>query len=227
METLYGYLYIVKNFLEKNKLEENLFLYNDVNNLIIQTDFSKLFCDKTKLFSIGFNLEENKLTDSYYDFLASEARQASLVAIAKKDVPVKHWNSLSRTITIFKDYKGLISWTGTAFEYLMPNINLKRYEGSLLDESSKFAVLSQIEYGEKIKKPWGISESAFNLMDLNRNYQYKAFGVPWLGLKRGLEDDIVISPYSTFLSLYDALEEGINNLKRLEKNGAKRKIWIL
>ena len=220
METLYGYLYIVKNFLEKNKLEENLFLYNDVNNLIIQTDFSKLFCDKTKLFSIGFNLEENKLTDSYYDFLASEARQASLVAIAKKDVPVKHWNSLSRTITIFKDYKGLISWTGTAFEYLMPNINLKRYPGSLLDESSKFAILSQKEYCKRLGAPWGISESAYNLRDLNYNYQYKAFGIPWLGLKRGLEYDLVISPYSTFLALEEGEKTAVSNIRLLEKNGA-------
>lgn len=105
----------------------------------------------------------------------------------------------------------------------MPNVNFKRYEGSLLDEASKFAVLSQIEYAKKLKVPWGISESAFNLRDLKSNYQYKAFGIPWLGLKRGLEDDIVISPYSTFLSLYDAMEEGVNNLKRLEKEGAKGK----
>lgn len=105
----------------------------------------------------------------------------------------------------------------------MPNINFKRYEGSLLDEASRFAVLSQIEYCKKLNVPWGISESAFNLRDLNSNYQYKAFGIPWLGLKRGLEEDIVISPYSTFLSLYDALEEGISNLKYLEKEGAKGK----
>ena len=86
----------------------------------------------------------------------------------------------------------------------MPNINIKRYKGSLLDEASKFLVLSQIEYSKKLGVPWGISESAYNLKDLNNNYQYKAFGIPWLGLKRGLADDIVISPYSTFLSLNDA-----------------------
>ena len=103
-------------------------------------------------------------------------------------------------MTIFKEYKGLISWTGTAFEYLMPNINLKRYSGSFLDESSKFAILSQKEYCKKLGVPWGISESAYNLKDLNFNYQYKAFGIPWLGLKRGLEYDLVISPYSSFLA---------------------------
>ncbi len=213
-----GYLYIVKDFLYKNKLDENQLLYNDVTNIINQTDFSKLFCDKTKLFSIGFNLEENKLTDSYYDFLASESRQASIVAIAKRDVPVKHWNSLSRTMTIFKEYKGLISWTGTAFEYLMPNINLKRYSGSFLDESSKFAILSQKEYCKRLGVPWGISEAAYNLRDLNYNYQYKAFGIPWLGLKRGLEYDLVISPYSTFLALEEGEKTAISNIRELEKN---------
>ncbi len=223
-----GYLYIVKQFLrEHNDGGKQDNIIQNVTDLITNTDFSKLYSPENKLMSIGFNLEDNELTDSYYDFLASEARQASLVAIAKGDVPSKVWNNLSRTLTSLKGYKGLISWTGTAFEYLMPNINLKRYEGSLLDEASKFAVLSQIEYARKLGVPWGISESAFNLMDLNRNYQYKAFGIPWLGLKRGLEDDIVISPYSTFLSLYDATEECINNLKRLEVQGAKRKIWIL
>ena len=215
-----GYLYVVKQFLEETNLENNIFLYNDVNNLINQTDFSKLFDYRTKLFSIGFNLEENKLTDSYYDFLASEARQASLVAIAKRDVPAKHWNVLSRTITIYKDYKGLISWTGTAFEYLMPNITLNRFYGSLLDESCKFAILSQKEYCKRLGVPWGISESAYNLRDLNQNYQYKAFGIPWLGLKRGLEYDLVISPYSTFLGLAENEKTAIQNIKELEKLGA-------
>ena len=215
-----GYLYIVKNFLIENRNKSDLDnLINNVNDLIDNTDFSKLYSEKTRLFSIGFNLEENKLTDSYYDFLASEARQASIVAIAKGDVPVKHWNNLSRTLTTLNGYKGLVSWTGTAFEYLMPNINLKRYKGSILDEASKFAIMSQIEYGEKMGIPWGISESGFYLRDLNNNYQYKAFGIPWLGLKRGLEDDLVVSPYSTCLALEDELIKGIQNLKRLEQEG--------
>ena len=116
-----GYLYVVKEFLEENKNKTDLeYLKKLVDELINNTDFSKLYSEKNKLMSIGFNLEENKLVDSYYDFLASEARQASIVAIAKKDVPVKHWNTLSRTLTSLKGYKGLVSWTGTAFEYLMP-----------------------------------------------------------------------------------------------------------
>lgn len=219
-----GYLYIVKNFLYENRNKQDLEnLTNLVTDLINNTDFSKLYSEKNKLFSIGYNLEENKLSDSYYDFLASEARQASLVAIAKRDVPAKHWNNLSRTLTSLNGYKGLVSWTGTAFEYLMPNINFKRYTGSLLDEASKFAIMSQIEYARKLGVPWGISESAFNLRDLYNNYQYKAFGIPWLGLKRGLEEDIVISPYSTFLSLEDEPEKSVENLKRIEKIGGTGK----
>ena len=171
-----GYLYIVKSFLNENKYRGNFdYLIEIVEKLIKETDFSKLYNKKIKLFSIGFDLEENKLTDSYYDFLASEARQASLVAIAKNDVPIKHWNNLSRTLTSLNGYKGLISWTGTAFEYLMPNINLNRYKGSLLDESSQFLIMSQMEYAKKQRVPWGISESAFNLKDLYNNYQYFVF----------------------------------------------------
>ena len=215
-----GYLYVVKEFLRENKNKADLeHLINLVNSLIENADFSKLYSEKNKLFSIGYNLEENKLTDSYYDFLASEARQASLVAIAKKDIQAKHWNNLSRTLTSLNGYKGLVSWTGTAFEYLMPNINLARFKGSLLDEACKFAVMSQIEYAKKLKIPWGISESAFYLRDLNNNYQYKAFGIPWLGLKRGLEEDVVISPYSTFLALEDKFEEGIKNLRYIQSEG--------
>ena len=215
-----GYLYVVKRFLIENKNKADLEnLTNIVTDLIDNTDFSKLYSEKTKLLSIGYNLEENKLTDSYYDFLASEARQASIVAIAKKDVPTKHWNNLSRTLTSLNGYKGLVSWTGTAFEYLMPNVNVDRFKGSILDEACKFAIMSQIEYAKKLKIPWGISESAFNLRDLNNNYQYKAFGIPWLGLKRGLDEDVVISPYSTFLSLEDRLKEGIDNLKEIEASG--------
>ena len=123
--------------------------------MIQNTNFSVLYDYKKRIFSIGFNIEENKLTDSYYDLLASEARQASLVAIAKRDVPSKHWNSLSRTLTTLNGYKGLISWSGTAFEYLMPNINIPKYPGSLLDESCKFMIMSQKEYAKKLRYTLG------------------------------------------------------------------------
>ena len=194
-------------------------LKETVSKLIENTDFSKLYSPSHRLFSIGFNVEENQLTDSYYDLLASEARQASLVAIAKKDVPSKHWNNLSRTLTILNNKKGLISWSGTAFEYLMPNINIPRYEGSLLDESCKFAIMSQMEYARKLNIPWGISEAAFNVKDLHSNYQYKAFGIPWLGLKRGLADDMVISSYGSVLAIVDKPQDVYNNLKLLEQYG--------
>lgn len=235
-----GYLYTTKQFLveiskmsnisnqkqcqNKNVKETNLLstthlehLIKIIDDIINNTDFSVLYDPKKRLFSIGFDVEKNMLTNSYYDLLASEARQASLIAIAKKDVPVKHWSSLSRILTSLNKYKGLISWSGTAFEYLMPNINIKQYESSLLDESCKFLIMSQMEYAKKLGIPWGISEAAFNLKDFNNNYQYKSFGVPWLGLKRGLEDDMVLAPYSVFLSLNYVPKQAIENLKKLEK----------
>ncbi len=211
-----GYLYILKTWLNEKKFYNVLQI---VDKLIEDTDFSYLYSKEHRIFSIGYNIEENKLTDSYYDLLASEARQASLIAIAKKDVPEKHWNSLSRTLTVLGKYKGLVSWSGTAFEYLMPNINIPKYKGSLLDESCKFMIMSQMEYAKKLQIPWGISESAFNLKDLNSNYQYKAFGIPWLGLKRGLADEIVISAYGSILAITDYPKEVYQNIKKIEELG--------
>ncbi len=198
-------------------------LIERVTKLIENTNFAPLYSPEHRLFSIGFNIEENKLTDSYYDLLASEARQASFVAIAKKDVTSKHWNNLSRTLTVLNNKKGLISWSGTAFEYLMPNINLRRFEGSLLDESCKFAIMSQIEYAKKFAVPWGISESAFNVKDLYGNYQYKAFGIPWLGLKRGLADEMVVASYASILAILDKPKEVVQNLKVLKGYGMYNK----
>lgn len=220
-----GYLYILKQFLLEHCIDEKMLnLSNLVQEIIDNTDFTKLYNEKNRLFSIGFNIEDNRLTDSYYDLLASEARQTSIVAIAKKDVPAKHWYNLSRTLTILNKYKGLISWSGTAFEYLMPTINIPQYPGSLLDESSKFMIMSQKEYAKRLGVPWGISESGFNLKDLNNNYQYKAFGIPWLGLKRGLADEIVVSAYGSILALNNEkdiqmVNQIISNIKILENEG--------
>ena len=221
---LIGYLYVTKSFLEEvGESNQSCHLNPEpvaiLEKIISNTDFSLLYHKEQQIFSIGFNIEENKLTDSYYDLLASEARQASFIAISKKDIPVKHWNSLSRTLTTLGKYKGLISWSGTAFEYLMPNINIPKYEGSLLDESCKFLIKSQMEYAKELNIPWGISEAAFNLKDLQSNYQYKAFGIPWLGLKRGLADEMVVSSYGGFLAINEVPKEEIQNLKRLEKEG--------
>ena len=208
---------INKIYAESISVEELKSLIEIIDNIINNTDFSILYNNELQIFSIGFNIEENKLTESYYDLLASESRATSF--IAKKDVPAKHWNYLSRTLTTLGKYKGLISWSGTAFEYLMPDINIPRYEGSLLDESCKFMILSQKEYAKKLNIPWGISEAAFNVKDLKSNYQYKAFGIPWLGLKRGLADELVVSTYGGVLAINDIPEEEIKNLKHLESEG--------
>ena len=125
-------------------------LIKKIDTLIYQTDFSKLYDYKIGLFSIGYNLETNTLINSYYDLLASEARQTSIIAIAKRDVPSKHWNNCSRLLTTMGLYKGLISWGGTAFEYLMPTVNIPSYETSLLDESCRFSILSQRKYAKKL-----------------------------------------------------------------------------
>ena len=216
-----GYLYVLKQFLSEEQIKEHDdnkldFMIETVDNIINNTDFSRLYDTENRLFSIGFNIEENKLTDSYYDLLASEARQTSLIAIAKKDVSEKHWYNLSRTFTTLNNYKGLASWAGTSFEYLMPTINIEQYPGSILDESCKFMIMSQLEYCKKLGIPWGISEAAFNLKDLNNNYQYKAFGIPWLGLKRGLSDEIVTSSYGSILAINQEPKLVIENLKKLE-----------
>ena len=222
-----GYLYVIKSFVQNifnDDLKESLnYILITINKIIEDTDFSKLYSQEHQIFSIGFNIEENKLTDSYYDLLAAEARQASIVAIAKKDVPSKHWKHLSRTITTLKGYSGLVSWSGTSFEYLMPNINIPKFEGSLLDESCKFMIMSQMEYAKKLNIPWGISEAAFNLKDLHYNYQYKAFGIPWLGLKRGLADEFVVSSYGSILAIDDMPQDVIKNMQLLEQYGMKDK----
>ena len=178
-----------------------------------------LYNNVRKLFSIGYNVDEQKLDTSYYDLLASEARIASLVAIAKEDVPLEHWWALGRLYNIVQGRKVLLSWGGTMFEYLMPLIFNKQYPDSLIGEACDAAVACQIEYGKNRGIPWGISESAYSAIDSHKIYQYKSFGVPGLGLKRGLEDDLVVSPYSTVLALAVKPKAAIKNLKKMaEKN---------
>ena len=214
----------ITNKEEKVKVQNQIHeMLEIIKRIIDQTDFTNLYSQEHQIFSIGYNIEENKLTDSYYDLLATEARQASLVAIAKKDIPSKHWNHLSRTLTVLGKYKGLISWSGTAFEYLMPNINIPKYKGSLLDESCKFMMMSQMKYAEEMHLPFGVSEAAFNLKDLQSNYQYKAFGIPWLGLKRGLADEMVVSSYGSMLAITDIPKKVVKNLKVLEQYGMYNK----
>lgn len=178
-----------------------------------------LYDEERRLFSIGFSLNEQRLDKSHYDLLASEARIGSLVAIARGDVPAKHWLAMARPYGSIGGRRVLLSWTGTMFEYLMPLLLQSSYDNSLLDQACREAVSLQIEFGRRHGVPWGISESAYSDMDANRTYQYQAFGVPGLGLKRSLGEDIVLAPYATMLALAIAPREAVRNLKRLSLMG--------
>ena len=196
-------------------------LISQVNRLSVDTKFGVLFENRRHLFSIGFNIEDNRMTNSYYDLLASEARQTSYIAIARGEVPVKHWFMLGRSLTVIDHYKGLISWSGTMFEYLMPLLIMKSYSNTLLDETYSFVIKCQKKYANERSMPWGISESAFNSMDIHLDYQYKAIGVPWLGLKRGLIEDAVAAPYATLLALMVSPFEAYKNMQILKAQGGE------
>jgi len=180
-----------------------------------------LFDSDKKLFSIGYNVDERRLDSSYYDLLASECRLASFCAVARGDVPASHWLALGRRFGDTPVGPALMSWSGTMFEYLMPMLFQKAFENSLLERAVKVAVEAQIAYGARRGVPWGISEAAFSALDANRTYQYKAFGTPGLGLKRGLEDDLVVAPYATLMALMVDRRAAINNLHSLEKIGLR------
>lgn len=208
----------IKNF--RDSLNRIYKIIEDINNISENMDFNFLY-DKTRgLFSIGYNVEEDSLGNSYYDLLASEARGASFIAIAKNDVPTSHWFKLSRAMTNAFHTHSLVSWSGTMFEYFMPSLIMRNYPKTLLSKTYRSVIKAQLTYGKQKKTPWGISESAFYEFDVQDNYQYKAFGIPGLGLKRGLEDELVISPYSTLMALPFAKKQGLRNLNRLEKLGA-------
>ena len=178
-----------------------------------------LYDVKRKLFAIGFNVSTGILDGSSYDLLASEARLGSFVAIARGDVPLEHWFSLGRPYGVVGRQRVLLSWTGTMFEYLMPLLFQHSYAASLLDKAARDAVEVQIAYGRTRRVPWGISESAFADLDAAKTYQYKAFGVSSLGLKRGMEEQLVVAPYATLLALNVAPHEAVVNLKQLESLG--------
>jgi cyclic beta-1,2-glucan synthetase len=178
-----------------------------------------LYDPERRLFAIGYNVSGGRLDSSYYDLLASEARLGSFLAIARGDIPVEHWFSMSRPYSAIDRRRVLLSWTGTLFEYLMPLIFQRSQANSLLDKAARDATAIHIAYGRKRRVPWGISESAFADLDLNNTYQYKAFGVPELGLKRNLEEKVVVSPYATLLALNVAPRESVQNLKRLVSLG--------
>jgi len=182
-------------------------------------DFTFLYDHARDLFITGFNVSEVRNDSGYYDLLASEARLCSYVAIALGQVPQDHWFSMSRLLVAAHSEPVLVSWSGSMFEYLMPLLVMPTYDNTLLDHSCRTSVKQQIEYGKARDVPWGISESAYNRTDLRMNYQYRAFGVPGLGLKRGLAEDLVIAPYATVMALMIAPRRACENLLRLAADG--------
>lgn len=182
-------------------------------------EYGFLYDETHHLLAIGYNVVEGRRDPSYYDLLASEARLSVFVAISQGELAQESWFALGRTLTTAGGEPILLSWSGSMFEYLMPLLVMPTYENSLLDQSCRAAVARQIEYGKTRGVPWGISESGYNAIDVHLNYQYRAFGVPGLGLKRGLAEDLVIAPYATALALMVAPREACLNLERLAAEG--------
>ncbi len=185
--------------------------------------FGFLYKPDRHLFAIGYNVAQGRLDAACYDLLASEARLASYLAIARGDVPPRHWFHLGRTPVRAGARLCLVSWGGTMFEYLMPQLFLRRYVGTLLEESCVASVAEQIAYGHEQRVPWGISESAFSSQYVSFDYQYQTFGVPTLGLKRGLGQDLVVAPYATALAAIVQPHEALRNFRRLAAEGATGK----
>lgn len=180
-----------------------------------------LYDSDRRLFTIGFNLRDQRLDASYYDLLASEARLGSFVAIARGDVPTNHWLAMARPFGSVRGRRALLSWSGTMFEYLMPLLLQRSFPNSLLDYAARQAVVVQRRFARRRRVPWGISECAYADLDAARSYQYQAFGVPGLGLKRGLENDLVVSPYSTMLALAVDPRASVANLVELQRLGLR------
>ncbi len=189
-------------------------------DLIAEMDFRFLYDERRRLFAIGYNVSEGRRDNSYYDLFASEARLASFIAIALGEVPQEHWFYIGRKISPAVAIPTLLAWSGTMFEYLMPLLVMRNYPETLLDATYRGAVERQIAYAAERGIPWGISESAFNLRDSQMNYQYRAFGVPGLGLQSGLANDLVVAPYATLLALQVAPTEAAANLRTLMEYGA-------
>ena len=183
-------------------------------------DFAFLYDRAPRLFFIGYNLSLGKMDNSHYDLLATEARLASYFAIAKHDVPIDHWFAFSRPITRLRGKPSILSWNGSMFEYLMPPLFLPSYRDTLLGESELTAVEFQRDYARNRGVPWGISESAFGMTDAAGTFQYRAFGVPGLGIRRGLTEDLVIAPYGTALALCGWPQAASENLQVLASHGA-------
>jgi cellobiose phosphorylase len=198
-----------------------------IEGLVVQAgqfaemEYGFLYDRQSRLLSIGYNVDERRRDASYYDLLASEARLSVFVAIAQGQLPQESWFALGRLLTSAGGQPILLSWSGSMFEYLMPQLVMPTYEHTLLDQTAKAAVARQIQYGQQRDVPWGMSESGYNTVDVHLNYQYRAFGVPGLGLKRGLVDDMVVAPYASALALMVTPEAACLNLQRLSAAGAE------
>ncbi len=181
----------------------------------IQFDF--LYDKSQRLLSIGYNVTDHRRDNGFYDLLASESRLTVFLGIAQGKLPQDSWFALGRQLTNPGTSPILVSWSGSMFEYLMPVLVMPGFENTLLDQTNKSVVQKQIEYGKKRNVPWGVSESGYNLVDVNLNYQYHAFGVPGLGLKRGLGEDLVIAPYASVMALTVLPEQAIGNIQDMER----------
>ena len=209
-----------RDLVESNTIGRLAALEQTTRAMALAMEFGFLLNRQRKLLSIGYAVADDTLDPSCYDLLASEARLASFVAIAKGDIPSSHWFRLGRAVTPVMRGAALISWSGSMFEYLMPALVMRAPGGSLLEQTSRLIVRRQIDYAKTLGLPWGISESAYNARDLELTYQYSNFGVPGLGLKRGLGANAVISPYATALAaMVDPLASA-TNLQRLTEIGA-------
>jgi len=192
----------------------------DAEAMVAAMEFGFLFDPIRKLFSLGYRVLDGTLDSGYYDLLASEACLTSFVAIAKGDVPVAHWFRLARALTPVEGGSALVSWSGSMFEYLMPGLVMRVPDDSLLGQTARLVVRRQISYGTKRGVPWGVSESGYSARDLELTYQYSNFGVPGLGLQRGLGDDVVIAPYATALAAMIDPQAAVRNFRRLADAGA-------
>ncbi|MEY7999829.1 glucoamylase family protein [Clostridium sp. Mt-5] len=219
----------LKNLLDnaKYRIGEFIFEVKNIKDKLAKMseshDFNILYDKKRQLFAIGYNVENHTIGNNYYDLLASEARQASFVAIAKGQVEKSHWFNLGRAMTYAGGGKALASWSGTMFEYLMPLIIMKSFPNTLLSNTYKYIVEAQKKYADGKHVPWGISESAYYDFDLNSVYQYKAFGIPGIGLKRGLVNELVVAPYASVMALQVNFKSALNNIKSIVKLKAEGK----
>lgn len=198
-------------------------LLDRLEKLITSTDFRQLYDHKSKLFVLGFHAASGQRDNILYDLLASEARQTSFVAIALGQISVSHWMALGRTVKRHGQHPTLVSWSGTMFEYMMPWLTMRTYRNTIWDSTYRGVAKRQIDYARERGVPFGISESGYYAFDFQMNYQYRAFGVPGLGFKRGLEEDLVIAPYATVMALPFALHAGLESLRQMEGIGARGK----